>query len=276
MPVLYFRTAHLELAICGLLIRLFFAASPPAAETDFIVWTSGSAGSGGGISATVTSTVTQGSLTASSLNASDASFVADFAASYSVLRYRAEVVPASISSTLAFSQPLPGGAKLLAIDLDFEGEAFTLSSGGAPLALLEQRETTDGASSDFPTYDSGTGTLSHSAGSTNVFEASVFDVSGLSTIDVDFVNGLGSAGLIAIALPVPTPVPALGPVGGLTLTLCLIGVALIVTARRRSPERFCVRSGTVSRRNTKRMVGRLQHLRQWRSQVLSPGSENQL
>ncbi len=147
---------------------------------------------------------------------------------------------ASISSTLSFSESLPSGAKLLAIDLDFEAETFTLSSGGTPLVLLEQRETTDGASSDFPSYDSGTGTLSHSGGSTNEFEASVFDVSGLSAIDVDFVNGLGSAGLIAIALPIPepAPVPAVGSVGGLMLTLCLVGVALMVTARSRSPERF--------------------------------------
>ena len=102
---------------------------------------------------------------------------------------------------------------------------------GTPLSLDEQRETIDGSSSVFPSYDAGTGVLSTAATTPNDFEASVFDVSGISTIDVEFAGGLGSAGFVAIALPITT-VPALGRVGGLTLTLCLIGVAMAVIARR--------------------------------------------
>ena len=183
---------------------VFLVASPAMAETDFITWTSPSEGSGGGISATVTSTVTAGVLSAQTFNASDGTFISDFAASYSALHYASAASgPANISSTISFSQALPIGAKLIAVDVDYMGESLSLSSSGSPLSLLEQRETTNGANSVFPTYNAGTGVLSEAAPIQNANEASVFDVSGLSVIDVHRAGGNTNSGIgVAIALPI--------------------------------------------------------------------------
>jgi hypothetical protein len=185
----------------------FLVASPAMAATNFIVWTSPSAGSGGEISATVTSTVTAGALSAVTFNASDGTFISDFAASYSALHYASPASgPANIGSTISFSRALPIGAKLIAVDVDYMGESLSLSSNGSPLSLLEQRETINGANSFFPAYNAGTGVLSETAPDQNANEASVFDVSGLSVIDVHRTGGNTNSGTgVAIALPI-TPV----------------------------------------------------------------------
>jgi hypothetical protein len=174
------------------------------AATNFIVWTSPSAGSGGGISATVTSTVTAGALSATTFNASDGTFISDFAASYSALHYASPTSgPANIRSTITFSPALPTGAKLIAVDVDYMGESLSLLSNESPLVLLEQRETTNKANSSFPAYNAGTGVLSATAPNQNANEASVFDVSGLSVIDVHRTGGNTNSGVgVAIALPI--------------------------------------------------------------------------
>jgi hypothetical protein len=137
-------------------------------------------------------------------NASDGTFISDFAASYSALHYASPASgPANISSTISFSQALPIGAKLIAVDVDYMGENLSLSSSGSPLSLLEQRETINGANSVFPTYNASTGVLSEVAPNQNANEASVFDVSGLSVIDVHRAGGNTSSGIgVAIALPI--------------------------------------------------------------------------
>lgn len=204
MKDLHSSTTRPQLPFSSLLRTLvFLVASPAMAETDFITWTSPSAGSGGGISATVTSTVTAGALSAVTFNASDGTFISDFAASYSALHYASAASgPANISSTISFSQALPIGAKLIAVDVDYMGESLSLSSSGSPLSLLEQRETISGANSSFPAYNAGTGVLSETAPNQNANEASVFDVSGLSVIDVHRTGGNTNSGVgVAIALP---------------------------------------------------------------------------
>lgn len=210
-----------------LALGVMLAALPATAATDFIVWSSPNAGSGGGVTATVASNVVAGSFQSTVVGATEATFVADYGPSLSVLFYRSTAAgPASITSTLSFSPPLPTGARLLAIDLDAGAETFTLTSGGAPLAFVESRETTAGALSAFPSYDAGSGVLSTTAASPNDSEATVFDVSGLSTLDVDFSGGsLGSGSFIAIALPVQ--VPMLAPLG----LFALVGGLLTVAGR---------------------------------------------
>jgi hypothetical protein len=148
-------------------------------------------------------------------SASDGTFISDFAASYSALHYASPASgPANISSTISFSQALPIGATLIAVDIDYMGENLSLSSSGSPLLLLEQRETISGAISSFPTYNAGTGVLSETAPNQNANEASVFDVSGLSVIDIDRAGGNTNSGTgIAVALPL-APVPALEPSAG--------------------------------------------------------------
>jgi hypothetical protein len=75
--------------------------------------------------------------------------------------------------------------------------------------LLEQLESIAGQSSLFPTYDPLTGELvavRPNASGLNDNEASVFDVSGLSSRDVGFRNGNANSGIgLALALPVPEP-----------------------------------------------------------------------
>ena len=83
-----------------------------------------------------------------------------------------------------------------------------LSADGAPPALIEQRETTQGSTSMMPSYDAGTGTLvsTNPGTATNDSEVSVFDASGLAVLDVHFTNGLGSGISVTVTAPASTPV----------------------------------------------------------------------
>lgn len=181
------------------------------AERAFIEWTSDSEGSIGSYVATVDATIVDGVLGPDDGTATDATFVADFAGSYSVLRYGTpEFAPAEITSTITFSEALPAGSLLLVIDVDYRGETVTVSSLGTALTLVEQRETFDGATSSFPIWDGGAGMLTENTPGVegqNEFEASVFDVGGLTEVDVDFAGGLYESAIhLAIALPAAVPV----------------------------------------------------------------------
>ena len=75
------------------------------------------------------------------------------------------------------------------------------------MPLLDQIESFDDETSIFPNYYPATGdliTAGSVSGGLNNCEASIFDVSGLSSVQVSFMNGsYGSGVIVAIALPVP-------------------------------------------------------------------------
>ena len=178
----------------------------PGGGFEFIEWSSITAGTGGGINATVAATITQGSMDFTTSTATDPSFVEEFADSFSVLLYIAQPTgPGNITSTISFSGPLPQGSRLIVVDVDFLQEGVTLIGGGAPLALLSQVETQAGETSTFPFYDPVLGTLitpHTTSGQTNEGDASIFDVSGLGAIDIAYFGGGSSSGVgITIALP---------------------------------------------------------------------------
>jgi len=191
------------------IIFSLFSASGVFATSTFIQWSTISSGSGCGITATVSSTVTTGKLFFdNSLMATDLTFTSQFDSVYSGLTYNADgQIPANIDSVISFASPLPHGSRLIALDIDFDNETLTLTNNGSPLSLLGQIESFSGETSIFPNYNPATGDLI-TAGSTpgglNNREASIFDVSGLSSVQVSFMNGsYGSGIIVAIALPVP-------------------------------------------------------------------------
>jgi len=93
--------------------------------------------------------------------------------------------------------------------VDYRGETVVLSSEGVPLTLVEQRETIDGEASTFPTWDPVVGTLvdaTSSPSDNNEWEASIFDLGGLSVVDVDFQGGNHQSGIqMVLALPGAVP-----------------------------------------------------------------------
>ncbi|MFT5695334.1 MAG: hypothetical protein ACI9QQ_001309 [Myxococcota bacterium] len=198
----------------SILLVLASAPSAASAQLTFIEWTSTADGSGGGITATVNSTVTLGSIGFQFVSATDPVFVANYESSYSVLTFKASTGgPGDITSAITFSTPLPVGARLIASDVDYNGETLTLTTGGVGLALFEQLETMSGESSTFPSYDNMTGELvgTGAVGNNNPnnSEATVFDVSGLSAIQVSYDNGINNTGVaVGILFPPPPPVPA--------------------------------------------------------------------
>lgn len=176
--------------------------------STFMEWQSGTTGSGGGINVVVDTAIVKGSLTTfSNVNTgTNPVFVDLFSSSFEGMSHQSGPgsTPSDIMTTVNFSSALPVGARLLVIDLDVAGESMTLFSGGNPLTLVTQLETRSGQSSDFPSWDSGTGVLTATtaSGQFNNTEASVFDVTGLTTIQVDSSGGKNNSGVgVAIALP---------------------------------------------------------------------------
>lgn len=94
---------------------------------------------------------------------------------------------------------------MIALDVDFLGESLLLSGGGAPLVLLSQMESQAGEMSTFPIYDPVLGALvspNDQTNQSNEGDASVFDISFLNEINVDFSGGGFTSGVaIVIALP---------------------------------------------------------------------------
>jgi hypothetical protein len=168
----------------------------------------------------ISSTVTQGSFSTGTLTASEPNFVADFADSFSVLRYTAaQSAPGNILSTITFSSALPSGTRLLVIDVDFSMETVTLLGNETPLSLLAQRESTTGASSSFPSYNGATGKLV--AVATNSNEASVLicreSPLSRSTLPAEILGRASLSRFLGFLqfqnLPVPSPcLPSASPV----------------------------------------------------------------
>jgi hypothetical protein len=93
--------------------------------------------------------------------------------------------------------------------------------------LLEQLESMAGVSSSFPNYDAATGVLSDTA-TTNDFAVSVFDLSGLTSLSIDYQGGSFNGGsFVAIAL---LPEPS-------TIGLVLMALAAGLAVRRAQPGR---------------------------------------
>jgi phosphotransferase system glucose/maltose/N-acetylglucosamine-specific IIC component len=218
--------------VVGLSAALLLPATA-SATSIFVEWTSASEGSGGGIDATVNATVNAWVIFPGVHPANDPVYVADFAAGHSALGYQTPSGgPADILSTLSFSSALPAGSRLIILDVDHAQETVTLTGSGAPLSLLTQLESIAGASSIFPSWDPVTGELvaTTTPGQVNSAEASVFDVAGLTSFQVDFRNGNNSSTVVvAVALPIPEPS---------TLTLTLLGT-LFLAMRARRPTRRC-------------------------------------
>ncbi|MFK7894739.1 MAG: hypothetical protein AB8G23_02825 [Myxococcota bacterium] len=194
---------------CSLLLTTFgmiacaslFGASSAFAQVEFVEWPTVNAGSGGGITASAMYTINAGTVSSTLFTPDAPLFVADYASTIPILSYASSALPADIDSIIEFSPPLPLGSVLLVLDVDVSQETFILESEGAALELLEQVESTLGAQSVFPSYDEVSGELI-APGVNNLVEVSVFDLEGVSSIDVAFLNGQsGSGGAIAIAVP---------------------------------------------------------------------------
>jgi flagellin len=170
----------------------------------FIAWASASSGSGGGITVTVSNVINDGIMNPLTMTATDPDFISNFFSSFPGMRYRTtNTGPADISSSLVFSAPLPIGSKLFAVDVD-QGHTLTLKSNGTPLTLINQAQTAANTSSSFPSYNAATGALSDT-GTTNL-EATIFDVSNLSSIDLTCSGGSnGKDVFFAISLPNSSP-----------------------------------------------------------------------
>ena len=187
-----------------------------------IDWTSINGGSGGGVTATVVSTVNAGTFDTGDIGGSEPAFVAEYSSTLSTLFYRSIIGGGAgdILSTITFSSALPAGSQLLVIDADVRDETATLASGGNPLTLLAQVESNAGVTSTFPTYNAVLGELV-AFGLENSNDASIFDLSGASSVQVDFTGGgLGSRIFVAVALPIPVP----GMLYAMPLALTIIGV----------------------------------------------------
>ncbi|MCA8967021.1 MAG: PEP-CTERM sorting domain-containing protein [Planctomycetes bacterium] len=219
----------------GALALALGAGAAPA--TSIFTWTSATAGSGGGIDATVTSTVNAGVLTTQTFSPTDPGFLGAFGDPISALHYRSPVSddPADILSTITFSAALPTGAVLLIGDLDVWFENVTVAADGAPPVLLSQVESTAGATSAFPSYDSLLGILASTAGPTglNDREVSIFDISGISSLQIDFAGGALDSGVFA-AIALPDPGATVPEPGTLLLLAFGTGAAAAMSRRRRN------------------------------------------
>ena len=212
--------------------------SAAAATRIFVDWTSATGGSGGGIDATVAATINAGTMLTSSISATNPVYVDEFAASHSLLLYRTPTGPADIISTISFSTVLPAGSRLIIIDVDHAQETATLLTSGTPLTLLAQLESMAGANSIFPSWNPLTGELVATtlSGQLNNGEASIFDLGGLTSIQVD-VRGGNNSSTVALAIALPIPEPG-------TLTLTLVGITGLAIRARRRQTRRCSRRGT--------------------------------
>lgn len=220
-------------AVSALTLGLVGATSAHAAPI-FADWANGSID---GIGITVTDVggpATPGEITNQTANFSDPTFTAAYATSFSALKFGALGIPGNLLADISFTEALPTGSFLFAIDMDFSGETFVISSDLGFLSLIEQGETQTGTTSQLPTYNPTNGNLvsAFSSGGDNFDEYSLFDVSGVSSLSVQWLNGGASSGsLIAIGTPGDTgmsPVPL--PAG---LPLLLGGIGLLGLLRRR-------------------------------------------
>ncbi|SLM30994.1 exported hypothetical protein [Desulfamplus magnetovallimortis] len=195
MKKIYFIA--LTLICCSL-----FISTQVIAAGSFMEWSSAQSGSGEGITATVYSKITKGKLAFTTITVDNYDYIESFDSTFSNLHYSCSDSNSSadIFSVINFSSPLPEGSKIIAIDVDYYQETLSFTSGGFPLNLVDQIETSAGAVSVFPTYDSLSGQLQATPDieNDNQKEASIFDASGLTSVQITFERGKGSGILIAI------------------------------------------------------------------------------
>ena len=204
------RRAHALQHIAAAAVCAVLSPSAALGASILFDWSSTTAGTAGGINATITSTITQGAFFTGVYAASDPSYVADFSSSHSILNYNdVSNLPGLIDSTFSFSSALPSGSRLIVLDVDLFPETAILAIDGTPPTLLAQIESILGEMSIFPNYNALTGELVSAGGAPggiNNVEASIFDVSGASSIQVGWRNGGTPSGIaVAIAIPVPEP-----------------------------------------------------------------------
>jgi len=225
---------RLGLAVSVLTLGLAGATSAHAAPV-FADWVNGSID---GIGITVTDVggpATPGEITNVTASFSDPTFTAAYATNFSALKFGALGIPGNLLADISFTEALPTGSFLFAIDMDFSGETFVISSDLGFLSLTGQGETQTGATSQLPTYNHTNGNLvsAFSSGGANFDEYSLFDVSGVSSLSVQWLNGGAASGsLIAIGTPgdpgmSPVPLPA-------GLPLLLAGIGLLGLLKRRN------------------------------------------
>ncbi len=224
-----------------LVLTAFAIGTATAAQAQLVQfdWTSETSGSAGGISASVAWVILAGDNGIWDSTATDEDFVAQFGTTLEGLLYLTPVPGAAdIQSIVSFSSSLPAGSRLVVVDVDYEGETMTLRDGAssAPLALVEQLETFAGESSDFPSWSPPTLSETTSPLATNSNEASVFDVGGLTSVEIDFAGGDASGVAVIVAIPA-APIPAFDAVGRAVLAAALAGTAALAGLRRRSALR---------------------------------------
>jgi hypothetical protein len=158
---------------------------------------------------------------------------ADFVATYGPLVPALKMInggaggsDASASAAVQFDAPLPAGSRLIAFDVDAGGainERFQFTHTSGTFTLIDQLESQAGASSIFPSWSAVTGTLT--AQRLNDEEASVFDVSGVESLTVNYLRNTGGSGFTGARFAIGVPVvPEPACVGTLSAAAVLAGL----------------------------------------------------
>jgi hypothetical protein len=234
------KMKKLASAVVALLAAI---TSPAFGQTllDYVAWepsgpgafTSSTAGISGSIAF---STAGDDNLFRNDLISTSLPYIVDYGSVVQAVKFDsgAEATAGSAMAQVQFSQPLPTGARLLAYDVDVGGrdEQLRISQSGGSLVLLEQRESRAGETSLFPSWSSPSGLLEAQGAGANNEEVTVFDISGVQSLTVEYAVGArvgaGAAGAsFAIGVPVPEP-------GSAALTaLGLVAIVASRTSRRR-------------------------------------------
>jgi hypothetical protein len=225
-------------AVAALAVML--STTNATASSIFADWSNNSLN---GIGFTLENTITSGRVSVTNRTATDADFVNNFGSAFAArwVGVNTDGDPADILQELTFDQALPTGSILLLIDVDFDGEAFDISSDQGILSLLDQGETIAGESSNLPSYDRTTGRLSEDFPGTtggslgnNKEEFSAFDLSGVTKLSLNYLFSSSKGGarytfatpVAAAASPGVVPLPA-------SLPLALVGLAGLGAVARR-------------------------------------------
>jgi hypothetical protein len=139
---------------------------------------------------------------------------------------------ASTTATLVFSSPLPIDAKLVVFDLDGASERIAISSNDGSILTPTEMESNDpntspqGASA-FALWSQNQQRLLSTDTKNNDREAYVFNVSGVSHLELVMTAGEAAANWIGLAQPVVVPEPG-------SFAMVLIGIVALGFRRRRS------------------------------------------
>ena len=203
----------------------------------FVEWDATFQGTAPGLTVSNTPTLNLGTLELDDLTATDPTFLGLFPDFIPFLSL--EIPAAGLDAALAmtFSTPLATGSELLIFDVDFSDERLFLTSGGTPLTFIGQLETIAGENSMFPTYTAATGELHVNTNSPNNFEATRFDIAGLSSLDISaFRSQTGFNSGLRIAIAVPTQMNAVPEPSSAILLGGMFGLAGLLQKWRRRRE----------------------------------------